>query len=95
MPQLSNLPNISKAQDFPLQFPVGTKVRLQNCHNNLWDDIGTIVKIMPSGRSYLIERDSGGQSVVRNHRFLRKLKPILRHGTPSTPLKARHIIFVA
>ena len=98
LPQLSTLPNISTSVPaFPKQFKVNDKVRMQNCINNLWDEVGVILKILPSGRSYLVQKESDGHSVVRNHRFLKLLKPVLRqqqkHDATSTPLKARHIMF--
>ena len=98
LPRLSTLPNISTPiKLFPNQFMIGDRVRMQNCINNLWDDIGTIIEILPSGRSYLVKRDSGGRSVVRNHRFLKILRPAIRqsrvHGATSPPLNKRHIMF--
>jgi len=94
LPVLSTLPNISRpSADFPQQLKVGDRVRMQNQHNNSWDDIGIITEILPSGRSYRVTRDSGGQSVVRNHRFLKILKPAMRHGANLNPLNTRHLMF--
>ena len=94
LPVLSTLPDISQPKTaFPQQLKIGDKVRLQNQHNNRWDDIGIISEIMPSGRSYRVTRDSGGHSVVRNHRFLKLLRPALKHGVIFNPLNSRHLRF--
>jgi hypothetical protein len=50
-------------------------VRLQNDKNKRWDDTGTILVIRDSGRSYLVERDISGDSVIRNNVFLKRLAP--------------------
>jgi hypothetical protein len=77
----TKLPTISDFYD-PLEaatsdnkFRVGEKVRLQNDKNKRWDDTGTILVIRDSGRSYLVERDISGDSVVRNNIYLKRLAP--------------------
>ena len=91
----TRLPTISDFYD-PLEtattdnkFQVGEKVRLQNDKNKRWDDTGTILVIRDSGRSYLVERDISGDSVVRNNVFLKHLAPqpldVLSKGSQISP----------
>jgi hypothetical protein len=77
----TKLPTISDFYD-PLEaatsenkFRVGEKVHLQNDKNKRWDDTGTILVIRDSGRSYLVERDISGDSVVRNNIYFKRLAP--------------------
>jgi hypothetical protein len=49
----------------------GQRVRLQNPLTKRWDSLGVIVEARAHGRSYLVQRDEGGQPLVRNRRYLK------------------------
>ena len=50
----------------------GSRVRIQHVKTGRWDQIGTIVKVHGTGRSYFVDVD-GDAVVWRNRRFLKPL----------------------
>ena len=50
----------------------GSRVRIQHVKSRRWDQIGTIVKVHDTGRSYFVDVD-GDAVVWRNRRFLKPL----------------------
>ena len=66
-------------------FPIDTKVRVQISNINVWNNVVTISKILPSSKSYLTANQSGSQSVVRNYLpFVNAAAKFLHHNTTST-----------
>jgi len=59
----------------------GERVCLQNPQTGRWDDTGIVSSKRDTGRSYYIDRE-GGQTVLRNRKFL---KPLQEHASPATP----------
>jgi hypothetical protein len=75
LPTLADLYDPLETATTENKFKIGEKVCLQNDKTKRWDDTGTILVIRDSGRSYLVERDISGDSVVRNNIYLKRLAP--------------------
>jgi hypothetical protein len=89
LPTLSDFYDPLEAATSENKFRIGEKVPLQNDKTKRWDDTGTILVIQDSGRSYLVERDISGDSVVRNNIYLKRLMPppvnLLTKGSQISP----------
>ncbi len=56
------------------QLKPGTVVRVQHHLTRRWDLIGTVMEVMPRGRSYLV-RSETGRLYLRNRKFIRLYFP--------------------
>jgi hypothetical protein len=89
LPTLTDFYDPLEAATSENKLRIGEKVRLQNDKTKRWDDTGTILVIRDSGRSYLVERDISGDSVVINNIYSKRLAPppvnLLRKGSQVSP----------